>query len=168
MDKGLKLFEYIDVNRVLFKESVESKEDLIKELLASICTSNSVVCSHQEALYNTILDREKLRSTAMGKEVAIPHGRNAAMDDIYLAFARLDNEIIWDADEGVPVKYVFLVIGPAKEKAQEYLMLLAQISKLISRRSTREDLNKAGDAAAIIRVMQGLKERKKHLPNPPL
>lgn len=167
MSDGLKLSEYITEKHIVFKDSVGSREDLILELLGTLCSENNQVCQHKEMLYKKILEREELRSTAMGREVAIPHGRSEEVDDIFLAFARLEKELIWDKNDGVPVKYVFLVIGPAKAKAQEYLQLLAQISKLLSRKNTRENLEKATSPADVVNIIKGLKDRKKHLPFPP-
>lgn len=168
MSDRLKLSQYIRPENVIFKDSAESREALIEEMLSALCSLNDTVCGHKEILHDKILEREALRSTAMGREVAIPHGRSPEMEDIYIAFARLEEPLIWDEnDSDVTVKYIFMVIGPAKAKAHEYLQLLAQISKLISRKDTRENLEKAVSGQHVLNIIEGLKERKKHMPTPP-
>jgi len=115
---------------------LSSKEDVIKEMAR--------VIEGQGRLYDynnyvkQVFEREKNFSTAIGFEVAIPHGKTDSIKNASLAFARLKNEIQWSDEE--KVKYVFLIAVPETEAGDTHLKILAQLSRKIMREEFREKL----------------------------
>lgn len=157
-----KLADYLVEDRILVTEEVAGKKDIIRGLLSILCGADKEVCDNQEEIYTAIWDREQEKSTGVGKEVAIPHGRSACLSNIYIAFAKVKKGLDWYSPDNKPVKFVFLVIGPKKAKVEEYLNILAQVSKLISRQETRQELQEADSKEQITEVIKGLRERKDH------
>lgn len=115
---------------------LSSKEDVIKAMAR--------VIEEQGRLYDynnyvkQVFARENNFSTAIGFEVAIPHGKTDSVKNASLAFARLKNEIQWSDEE--KVKYVFLIAVPETEAGDTHLKILAQISRKLMREEFREKL----------------------------
>ena len=82
--------------------------------------------------------------TALGSGVAVPH---AMMDEIAtprLAFARAPSGIDWNAPDGLPVKFIFLLLTPPdNDRAQ--LQLLQVIGKTMHSAENRDLLLAAPD-----------------------
>src|SRR5262249_61778079 len=64
------------------------------------------------SIFDTLLQRERLGSTGVGRGIAIPHGRLAALPRIVSVFARLDEPIEFEALDGEPVDLIFLLLAP--------------------------------------------------------
>lgn len=81
-------------------------------------------------------------STACEKYVAIPHARLDFIDYFVASIGRLKKGINFDFDEDDKTYLIFMLLGP-KEKPQEYLKFLAEISKLLKDEKTKEKLLEA-------------------------
>ena len=82
------------------------------------------------AIFEVLLEREKLGSTGVGRGVAIPHGRLPALSQVYGVFARLERPIDFDAVDDQPVDLIFLLLAPADAGA-DHLKALAKVSRLM-------------------------------------
>jgi PTS system nitrogen regulatory IIA component len=103
-------------------------------------------------IFDTLLQRERLGSTGVGRGIAIPHGRLAALPRIVSVFARLDEPIEFEALDGEPVDLVFLLLAPEHAGA-DHLKALARISRLLREPSTIERLRASKDRAALYSVL---------------
>jgi PTS system nitrogen regulatory IIA component len=103
-------------------------------------------------ILDTLLQREALGSTGLGRGIAIPHVKLKALDRIMCVFARLDQPIDFDSLDGEPVDIVFLLLAP-EHASGDHLKALARISRLLRNPSTLERLRAARDKAAIYAVL---------------
>ena len=68
------------IDQILKKESVisdlvgKNKPEVIKEMTKCLKTNNMI--KNDQALFETLMEREKLGSTGIGENVAIPHGKS--------------------------------------------------------------------------------------------
>ena len=99
-------------------------------------------------VFDTLLEREKLGSTGIGRGVAIPHGRMKGLDDLFGLFARLDKPIPFDAPDDQPVDLVFLLLAPEGSGA-DHLKALARIARLLRDEGGAARLREAKDPAEI-------------------
>src|ERR1700724_712185 len=88
---------------------VNSKKQALQELAAraSILTGQN-----ERAVFEVLLQREKLGTTAVGYGVAIPHGKLPKLEKLFGLFARLERPIDFEAMDGQPVDLVFLLLAP--------------------------------------------------------
>jgi nitrogen PTS system EIIA component len=98
------------------------------------------------------LQRERLGSTGVGRGIAIPHGRIAALPHIVSVFARLDEPINFDALDEEPVSLIFLLLAPEHAGA-DHLKALARISRLLREPDTIEKLRASKERAALYSVL---------------
>src|SRR5215472_13852534 len=82
------------------------------------------------SIFETLLQRERLGSTGVGRGIAIPHGRIAALTRIFSLFARLEEPIAFDAPDEEPVSLIFLLLAPEHAGA-DHLKALARVSRLL-------------------------------------
>jgi PTS system nitrogen regulatory IIA component len=103
-------------------------------------------------IFDTLMQRERLGSTGVGRGIAIPHGRMAGLPRIVSVFARLDEPIDFEALDNEPVDLIFLLLAPEQAGA-DHLKALARISRLLREPSTIERLRSSRDRAAIYSVL---------------
>jgi PTS system nitrogen regulatory IIA component len=103
-------------------------------------------------IFETLLQREKLGSTGVGRGIAIPHGRIAALPRIVSLFAKLEEPIDFEALDGEPVDLIFLLLAPEHAGA-DHLKALARISRLLREPATIEKLKAAKGRAALYSVL---------------
>ncbi len=104
------------------------------------------------AIFETLLQRERLGSTGVGHGIAIPHGKLADLDRIFSLFARLEQPIDFDAIDDAPVDLVFLLLAPEGAGA-DHLKALARISRLMREPAAIEKLRASRDRAALYAVL---------------
>jgi nitrogen PTS system EIIA component len=98
-------------------------------------------------VYDALFAREKLGSTGLGQGIAIPHGRIKGLKEVRAAFLRLAAPVQFDAPDGKPVEYVFILLVP-EAATEHHLQLLSELAQMFSDKAFRERLSAAQDAAA--------------------
>jgi nitrogen PTS system EIIA component len=152
------------IDEILKKESViadiagKNKLDVIKEMTERLKQNNTI--KNDQALYATLMEREKLGSTGIGENVAIPHGKSDELTQIIIVFARSLTGIDFESLDQKPVHFVCMVIAPAHSTGQ-HLKVLARISRLFKNQTLREGILKAEDSNAIYSIL--LKEDSKFI-----
>jgi nitrogen PTS system EIIA component len=127
----------------------KTKKQAIEEL-AEIAASKAKLDSRD--VFDTLLRRERLGSTGVGRGIAIPHARMASAQATTCIFARLAEPIPFDAPDNEPVDLVFLLLAPEHAGA-DHLKALARISRLARDPATTERLRSAKTADAIYAIL---------------
>ncbi len=107
---------------------------------------------NERAIFEVLLQREKLGTTAVGYGVAIPHGKLPKLEKIFGLFARLERPIDFEAMDGQPVDLVFLLLAPEGAGA-DHLKALARIARLLRDQDIAKKLRASRDAQAIYSVL---------------
>ena len=107
---------------------------------------------HERAIFDVLLERERLGSTGVGNGIAIPHGKLADLNKLHGVFARLDSAIDFDSVDDQPVDLVFLLLAPEAAGA-DHLKALARVSRLLRDRTVCEKLRGANSADAIYALL---------------
>ncbi len=99
-------------------------------------------------VFDSLFAREKLGSTGLGQGVAIPHGRVKGLRDAVAAFVKMQNPIPFDAPDGQPVNFIFVLLVP--ERATDlHLQILGELAQMFSDKSFRDRLQATDDPAAM-------------------
>src|ERR1700731_662129 len=88
---------------------VNSKKQALQELAAR---ASALTGQNERAVFEVLLQREKLGTTAVGYGVAIPHGKLPKLEKLFGLFARLERPIDFEAMDGQPVDLTFLLLAP--------------------------------------------------------
>lgn len=100
------------------------------------------------AVFNSLIGRERLGSTALGHSVAVPHGRIKNLQKPYAAFMRLAEPVKFDSSDGRMANLLFILLVP-ENATQLHLDLLAEIARLMSDDELRNALNNETDTQII-------------------
>ncbi|MBN4078143.1 PTS sugar transporter subunit IIA [Nitrospina gracilis] len=144
------------IDEILKKESViadligKNKLEVIKEM--TTCLKQNNIIKDDQALFATLMEREKLGSTGIGENVAIPHGKSDELTQIVTVFARSLGGVDFESLDQKPVHFVCMVIAPAHSTGQ-HLKALARISRLFKNQTLREGILKSEDSNAIYSIL---------------
>ena len=126
----------LPLKNILLDLEVLDKNQLLE--YASALLEDSVPQGKSKIL-KSLIDRENMGSTALGRGVAVPHGRLKGVKNIISALIRTKNTVPYETPDNHPVKIVLALIVP--EKATEaHLQTLANISHMFSNQKFRENL----------------------------
>jgi nitrogen PTS system EIIA component len=128
---------------------VSSKKQALQDLAARAA---ALTGQNERAIFEVLLQREKLGTTAVGYGVAIPHGKLPKLTKMFGLFARLDRAIDFEALDGQPVDLVFLLLAPEGAGA-DHLKALARVARLLRDQDTANKLRAARDAQALYAVL---------------
>lgn len=102
----------------------------------------------QREIFNTLLQRERLGSTGLGRGIAVPHVKLPGMRNILCVFARLEEPIDYESHDNEPVDLLFLLLAP-DHAGGDHLKALASISRVVREPSVIEALRNAPDVAGL-------------------
>jgi nitrogen PTS system EIIA component len=122
-----------------------NKKQVLQELAAR---GAEVSGSSEREIFETLLQRERLGSTGIGRGVAIPHGKLPKLDHLVGLFARLEKPIDFDSLDGEPVDLIFLLLAPEGAGA-DHLKALARIARVLRDDKIAEQLRAARDEQAL-------------------
>ncbi len=107
---------------------------------------------HERAIFDVLLERERLGTTGVGNGIAIPHGKLPNLDRLYGLFAKMDKPIDFDAIDEQPVDLIFLLLAPESAGA-DHQKALARVSRLLRDKSGCEKLRVTDSAEALYDIL---------------
>ena len=143
----MQLSDIITPERVVAKLHATSKKRVL-ETISSLIADHSSTSLGASEIFDSLIARERLGTTAIDHGVAIPHGRMKNNKETIGAFVQLAEGIDCDAMDRQNVKLLFALLVP-EESTQEHLQLLARLAEMFSSTELREQLNKATDNQAL-------------------
>jgi PTS system nitrogen regulatory IIA component len=143
------LTDLIAPNAILPALKVNSKKQVLHELAARAAMLSG---QNERAIFDILMQREKLGSTAIGNGVAIPHGKMPTLNRLFGLFARLDRPLDFEALDNQPVDLVFLLLAPEGAGA-DHLKSLARIARLLRDPNVAHKLRASHDAESLYAVL---------------
>ncbi len=125
----MSLLELIPDDGIVLELTATSKKHLFQELSSR---AGEIFKIDARAIFDAVVERERLGSTGIGGGVAIPHARMAELTKVRALFARLSSPVEFDAVDERPVDLVFLLIAP-EDASADHLRALARISRAMKR-----------------------------------
>ncbi len=136
--KPQELAEFFQESLCVFDLKATDKRGAMTEMVA--CLGEKLHFKDKDLLFEMLLTRESLGSTAIGKGVAFPHGRSLAIQELSVLFARSTEGIQFDALDKKPTHLFFLIIAPPQDKENLYLQVLGHLVELIKSSALRKRL----------------------------
>lgn len=143
------LSDLISADSVIALLPGTSKKQVMQELSRRIAGCIGI---EESAIFQTLMQREKLGSTGVGNGVAIPHGRIAGLPVISGFFARLAQPVDFEAIDDAPVDLLFVLLAPEAAGA-DHLKALARVSRLIRDPQNLERLRATSDGKALFSIL---------------
>ncbi len=130
------LLSFFDETRFISALQPKTKAGTLKALVK--CLADDSEIRHPDILIEALESREKLGSTGIGKEVAIPHSRTLSVPKLKAVVARSKKGIDWGAPDNKPVKIFFAVVAPPQERSNDYLPLLGALVSAMQQKKNRD------------------------------
>jgi PTS system nitrogen regulatory IIA component len=132
----MEIAELITLEGVVPNLRATSKKQALQDLARRAAEITGLA---ERAIFDVLIERERLGTTGVGNGIAIPHGKLASVTRIYGLFARLEKPIDFDSIDEQPVDLIFLLLAPESAGA-DHLKALARISRLLRDKSVCEKL----------------------------
>jgi PTS system nitrogen regulatory IIA component len=141
----LSLSEFLTPDRIVVMDDPGSRDAVIDAAARLLADASLQSVS---TVVDSLRQRERMGSTAIGHGVAIPHGRSDAFPDTRAAFLRLRPGVDFEAGDGEPVDLVFAMSVP-EHFTQRHLQLLSDLAQRFGDADFRAALRQAPDASAL-------------------
>ncbi len=128
---------------------VQSKKQAFHELSERAAAVSGLPA---RAIFDCVLQRERLGSTGIGSGIAIPHGKLPNIPQIVGVFGRLEKAIDFEAIDGAPVGLVFMLVAPETAGA-DHLKALARIARLLRDPALTAKLRASRDVASLYALL---------------
>ena len=146
----MKIIDLLTPNCILPNLQATNKKAVLEEL-AETLTPESGGLSLQTVM-EVLLDRERLGSTGIGDNIAIPHGKLPQLTQLMLCFGRSLKGVDFDSMDGKPSHLFFMLLAPVNS-AGLHLKALAKISRMLMSQPFRDNLMQAKGAEEIYRLI---------------
>ena len=145
----MELSDLIAQESVVPNLRVTSKKQALQELAKRAA---ELTGQPERAVFEVLIERERLGTTGVGHGIGIPHGKLPELDRLYGFFARLDTAIDFDAIDEQPVDLIFVLLAPETAGA-DHLKALARVSRLFRDRAICDKLRGSDNADAIYALL---------------
>ena len=129
----------------------EKKQEAIEEMVDLLVKGGEI--ANRGRFLKAILDRENLWSTGIGNTIAIIHAQTESARKVMAALARSEKGIDFKSSDGKPVHLLFMIATP-KKSVNLYMKVLLGISRLLRRKSFRDELRKAKSPKEVIEAIK--------------
>ena len=146
----MKISEILTKKNIIKDLKSFDKESVLEELSNFLKDRGEI--PNKENLLLSLLEREKLGSTGIGENVAIPHAKIRGIDKIITVFARSQIGVEFESLDQKPVNFIYLILAPENSTGQ-HLKALARISRLFKNPSLRESVLRANETDQIYSIL---------------
>jgi nitrogen PTS system EIIA component len=108
----MKLSDFIVSDAVIPELKASTKEEAIREMVASLVSTGHVTADHEPTIVGAIRKREELGSTGIGRGVAVPHTKHASVGSLIATVAISAQGLDFASLDGEDVYILFLLVSP--------------------------------------------------------
>ena len=139
----------LSLPRVALDVDLTSKKRLFEQIGLMFENENKIARAN---VFDALFAREKLGSTGLGFQVAIPHGRIKNLRDTIAVFVRAKEGIPFESPDGEPVRLVFAMLVPANA-TEQHLNMLSELAQMFSDTELREALLQESDPLVVHKLL---------------
>lgn len=150
-----RLSQLLDPSRVTLSVNSAKRTTALNEV-ARLLDGHPEVTNFQ-GFYNELLARERLDTTCLGNQIALPHARTEHVQRIVLAVGRSDQGVHFE-NGNQTVKLMF-VLGTPKSNPGDYLSVVSALCKILKDPANRDALFRAETPAAFIQAIVSAEEK---------
>ena len=127
----MELNELITEKNIFLLDSAPSTKEELLALALKDCLDAHQQSADFDAVWTTLLEREKSMSTGIGQGVAIPHCSTEAVSDVRGVLILLKQGIDFESLDAEPVRIIVLMLMP-KNKFDRHIKTLAAVARTFS------------------------------------
>ena len=147
----MRLKSYVRPECFIHDLAAKTREDALREIVRTVAARG--IIKDQAAVLESLLERERIQSTAVGSGIAIPHCFTDEIADLAIVVARAPGGIAFDSFDGRPTHVVFLLMGNRQEHGL-HLKALARIARLIKSTAFIDRVVAADSVEGMVRAFE--------------
>ncbi len=136
----MRILDFLLPENVVAPLVATDKEGLLRELCDAL--KNSGALEDPDLAFEAVMMRERLGSTGIGEQVAIPHAKTKGATSLVGAFGVTADDIDYGTVDDQPVRLVFMLVA-GEDATAAHLKALARISRVLKNRSFRDKAREA-------------------------
>lgn len=140
-----------DKNIISLSDESMTRDQVIENLITQLKSHDYI--DDEQSLLSAVLERESQSTTAIGMNVAIPHGKSSAVKQPVVAVLNNKHGVDWESLDGTLPKLVFLIAVPS-DSDDTHLKLLQRLSRALMNDDIRNSLIEAKDNQEIYNILQ--------------
>ncbi|WFA07202.1 fructose-specific PTS transporter subunit EIIC [Bacillus sp. HSf4] len=133
-----KLTDITDIELIESALSGETRDEIIDEMIEKLASAGALYSA--SGFKEAIMAREQESTTAIGMNIAIPHGKSDAVKRPSVAFGMKRSGVDWKSLDGTKAKLIFMIAVPKESEGNEHLKLLQMLSRKLMDDSYRQRL----------------------------
>jgi len=154
----VKVYSLLTQDMVIPELESTTKDDALREMGAFLKKRNKI--AKDKDLYEKLLQREELGSTAIGDGVAIPHCKMKGVKNPVVMLAISKKGLDFHSLDGKPSHIFFLVVS-SPDNPSVNLQILAAIAHLV--RKAKRVIRKIQEAEDITKILEVLKDEEERI-----
>lgn len=149
----MKLSDYLTPERVVPRVQDGEVRDVLAQLLAPLLREGSV--RDRDSVMASLVAREKVLSTGIGRGIAVPHALTAVIDEPGVVLGIAPEGVDFASVDGEPV-FVFFLLLATPDRAVHHTRLLARIARLGREPDFVQRLTHCGDVQQALQIVREL------------
>ncbi len=133
----MKITDFLTVQTIIPCLGQHEKNAVLDEMAEAFAANYQRL--DKKRVFDVLLERERISTTAIGDGVAIPHGKLPDVERVLGIFARSTEGVDFGSLDGAPTHLFFVLIAP-EGAAADHLKALARISRLLKDEDFRRRL----------------------------
>lgn len=133
----------ITTDLILLDSELDNQDEVIQHIVETAEFVGYV--EDADVLYEAVKKREAEVPTAIGYDIAIPHGKNETVLHPFIAFIRVKEAFQWTKENEEMVRLIFLIGVPQNSEGTMHLKFISQLSKRLLDDEFREKLLNEND-----------------------
>lgn len=129
---------------IILNEEIKTRESAIKLLINQ--AKKLELIKDKNLLMESVLEREAQISTAIGFDIAMPHGKSETVVQPFIGFLQTTAPFKWVEEEEEEVSMIFLIAVPDKDSDNMHLKFISNLSKKLLDEDYRNSLKETRDS----------------------
>ena len=149
------LRKLLDPSRIALAVGATKRTAALNEIARQLDGHPAVL--NYAGFYQELLARDRLDTTCLGNEIALPHARTEHVSDLVLAIGRSRAGVNFEKDQ--QTVRLFFVLGTPKNNPMAYLQVVSTLCKIFKHPANREALMRAETSEAFAAILLAAEER---------
>lgn len=154
----MKLYNLLMQDMVISELESQDRDNVLREMVSFLKRKNKI--SKEKELYERLIQRESLGSTAIGEGFAIPHCKIKGVKSPIVMLAISKNGVDFHSLDGKPSNVFFLVVS-SQDNPSLNLQILAAIAHLV--RKANSLMKKILEARNISTTLEVIREEEEKI-----
>lgn len=126
----MKLSEFLVKSAISLDLDAVSKDEALRETVRNLESAGCLPSAEVENVIKSLVERERLGSTGIGRGLAVPHARHAAVTKLTGTISVSRKGVNFDSLDGEPVYIMVLLISPPNDPGRHLRALELIIRRL--------------------------------------